>query len=102
MWQAFLDDPNGSYTKPLRQVNASQNYHISPATLEARIKEELISLGLLEPQEVSQHAILTNTFPPPQVPLPFQQTKEGSDEDEILTELKKAQSELKTVVSTLP
>ena len=58
LWQAFLDDPNGSYTKPLRQVNASQNYHISPATLEARIKEELISLGLLEPQEVSQHAIL--------------------------------------------
>ena len=76
-------------------------------TLESRIREELIALGLFEPQEVCVRCCVYVCISIPLLPLCFfaiiishllsQQKK--SEGDEILEELQKKQSELKAVVS---
>ena len=78
--------------------------------LESRIREELIALGLFEPQEVCVQCCVYVCISIPLLPLCFfpiiishllmsQQKKSEGEGDEILEELQKKQSELKAVVS---
>ncbi|XP_065912842.1 transcriptional adapter 3-B-like [Dysidea avara] len=75
---AFVED-NPTETKPLlgRLPDGKPVPVVEPNCLEERIKRELVSLGLCDETEV----------------------KAKPDDDEILTELKRKQEELKTVVA---
>ena len=51
--QAFLNNPLGSNIGSHNQKISTSLPPLSPSVLEARLKEELVALGLLEPNEVS-------------------------------------------------
>ncbi|XP_019856487.1 PREDICTED: transcriptional adapter 3-like isoform X2 [Amphimedon queenslandica] len=73
----FIDSPHGSQLFSSGKADSFSSTVISPAALERRLKEELVTLGLLDPPE--------------------SQRDSSDDEDEVVKELVKAQTELKAV-----
>ena len=99
--QSFLDEPGSSH-KYQQQRHHHPLTALSSTQLEARVREELISLGLLDAAEVDRnlatycdHLSSSSSSHHPS------QKDSKSEEDEILVELKRAQAELRTVVCCL-
>ena len=51
-YQTFIDSSSGSQLMSSSKVESLSSTVISPAALEKRLKEELVTLGLLDPPEV--------------------------------------------------
>ena len=52
LFQTFIDSSSGSQLMSSGKVESLSSTVISPAALEKRLKEELVTLGLLDPPEV--------------------------------------------------
>ena len=54
-FQTFIDSPHGSQLFSSGKVDSFSSTVISPAALERRLKDELVTLGLLDPPTLNNN-----------------------------------------------